>query len=62
MKQLYKHHLFQRHLFVSDADSSRTDQFETMYTLANLFSIQIKEGADLVSPEMIRIKVPIIPI
>ena len=55
MKQLYKHHLFQRHLFVSDADSSGTDQFETMYTLANLFSIQITEGADLLSPEMIRL-------
>ena len=53
MKSIYTDYLFDKYIFVSNGETG-TDQFETLFALANLFNIRIIEGEKLVSGDMIK--------
>ncbi len=56
MEWIYKYYLFDKHILVNDeAEVSTEDQFETLFSLANLFNIRIVKGEKLVSKDMIRV-------
>lgn len=57
MKEIFRNYLFDKHIFVSEVTDHEgtgvTNQFETLFALANLFGIRINEGEKLVDRSMI---------
>ncbi len=56
MKKIFVKYLFTRHILVAEGTARTEDdaRFETLFSLANLFGIRVKEGEKLVQPDMIR--------
>ena len=53
MNRKFKEYLFQKHILVSEGREANT--FETLFALANLFNISVKEGRELAAKEMISV-------
>ncbi len=53
MKELYKTHLFNKHVLVNDFNQEPKNAFEAVFAFANLLSIKIGKGKNLASPELI---------
>ena len=59
MKKIFKEYLFQKHMFVCEnveaglAENEEPHVFETLFSLANLFGINITEGKELAQKGMI---------
>ena len=53
MEKIFKEYLFEKHIFVSEADTEEKYPFETLFSLASLFNIRITEGEALVRSDMI---------
>lgn len=53
MNTIFKDYLFEHRIFVNEASEKSSNIFEIKFTLAKLFNIQITEGDDLVTEEMI---------
>ncbi len=53
MKEIYKQYLFGAHMLVNETGLD-PHAFETAFSLANLFGIRLKSGAELAEAEMIR--------
>ncbi|MCR5149147.1 MAG: hypothetical protein K6C35_09310 [Eubacterium sp.] len=55
MKRIYKDYLFDKHILVSEGKVTEDDhQFETLFTLANLFNIRITAGEKYIRKNMIK--------
>ena len=52
MKTLFTDFLFSKH-FLVNCEGSKTNSFETLFAMANLFNIRIVSGQNLAEPEMI---------
>ena len=52
MEKVFKDYLFSKHILVSEVGSD-ANAFETLFTIANMFNIRIKEGQALAEREMI---------
>ncbi|MBR4344720.1 MAG: hypothetical protein IKP88_18795 [Lachnospiraceae bacterium] len=52
MEKIFKDFLFSKHILVAEKYGD-SNTFETLFSIANLFNIRIKEGQDLVEREMI---------
>lgn len=53
MKELYKLHLFDKHVLVNDTKVLPENPFEAVFAFANLFAIRIVKGQELASPQLI---------
>ncbi|MBO4782986.1 MAG: TerD family protein [Lachnospiraceae bacterium] len=52
MEKVFKDYLFSKHILVSE-NGKDENAFETLFTIANMFSIRITEGQELAEREMI---------
>ena len=53
MKEIFKKHLFEKHIFVSDTESKSKNSFEVVYSMARIFQIKIVSGCDNAKTSMI---------
>ena len=53
MKELYKIHLFSKHILVKDFEKEDTHAFESVFAFANLLGIRIVKGKEYACPELI---------
>ncbi|MCR4690630.1 MAG: hypothetical protein K5739_04745, partial [Lachnospiraceae bacterium] len=53
MKTLFKNYLFEKHLLVSEGNTSEENIFQVLFALANFFNIRICSGEKLVQKDMI---------
>ena len=53
MKKIFKEYLFTKHILVNESSEAGENSFETVFSLAKLFSVKITSGAELACRNML---------